>query len=489
MSSVSAASPLPRRRAGVLLHPTSLPGPAAFGTLGADAYHFVDWLAAAGLTVWQTLPLGPTHSDGSPYQCLSAHAGNPALISLEQLAEQGWLGDDCFTDASREASLREAFERWRRLRTPGQQRDYEAFAAAQRGWLADFALFCALREENGRNGWTSWPVPLRDREPRALAEARHRLCYEIEYHSFLQHVFFQQWQAIRSYAHGNGILIFGDMPIFVAHDSADVWAHREYFLLDDTGQPTVVAGVPPDYFSATGQRWGNPLYNWPALQSNGFQWWLARFRTQLQLFDLIRVDHFRGFEAYWEIAATCNTAIDGKWIKAPGEAFFAAVRSALGSLPLVAEDLGVITPEVDALRRAFGLPGMKILQFAFDGGADNPYLPHNHESNGVVYTGTHDNDTTVGWYEALPVQAQAQVREYLGEPSGSMPWPLISAAYMSVARLVITPMQDLLELDGEHRMNTPGTAVGNWTWRFSWSQVAPDLASQLHRLASIYGRL
>lgn len=489
MSHQANASPLQSRRAGVLLHPSSLPGPDAAGTLGADAFHFIDWLAAAGITVWQTLPLGPTHGDGSPYQCLSVHAGNPMMISLEELAKKGWLSDASRTSKTREASLREAFATWRERRSPEQRQEHEAFTAARKDWLPDFALFCALRAEAGHKGWTDWPPPLRDREPGALAAARQRLQNEIEFQEFLQHVFFQQWQAVRAYAHGKGILIFGDMPIFVAHDSADVWAHRHYFLLDRDGNPTVVAGVPPDYFSATGQRWGNPLYDWPALQKNGFQWWLARLRTQLEFFDLIRVDHFRGFEAYWEIAAKCATAIEGQWVKAPGAALFTAVKEAFGSLPLVAEDLGLITPEVEALRRSFDLPGMKILQFAFDGGPTNPYLPHNYEPNCVVYTGTHDNDTTLGWFNALAQDAQSRVWEYLGRPSDTMPWPLITAAYMSVGRLVVTPMQDFLGLGSEHRMNSPGTTAGNWGWRLSWSQVAPELASRVRRIGEIYGRV
>lgn len=489
MNDRTSASPLQNRRAGVLLHPTSLPGSGTSGTLGADAFHFIDWLTAAGITVWQTLPLGPAHGDGSPYQCLSVHAGDPAMISLEELVRKGWLTSDAAARKDRDAILREAFNRWRERRTPVERQQHDAFVAAREAWLPDFALFCALREEMGRKGWSDWAAPLRDREPSALAAARQRLQDEIAFHCFLQDIFFQQWQAVRSYAHGKGILIFGDMPIFVAHDSADVWAHREYFLLDRDGQPTVVAGVPPDYFSATGQRWGNPLYDWTALQKSGFQWWLARLRTQLEFFDVIRVDHFRGFEAYWEIAAKCETAVEGRWVKAPGAALFNAVRETFGSLPLVAEDLGLITPEVDALRCSFDLPGMKILQFAFEGGPTNPYLPHNYEHNCVVYTGTHDNDTTLGWYNLLSQEMQARVREYLGGPSGDMPWPLITAAYMSVGRLVVTPMQDLLALGSEHRMNTPGTTAGNWRWRMSWSQVASDLAARLRRLGEMYGRL
>lgn len=489
MNDPTSASPLQNRRAGVLLHPTSLPGSGAAGTLGADTFHFIDWLAAAGITVWQTLPLGPTHGDSSPYQCLSVHAGSPAMISLEELASKGWLTNEAAARPDRGASLREAFKGWRERRTPEQRQQHDAFIAARKHWLPDFALFCALREESGRKGWSDWAAPLRDREPGALAAARQRLHEEIAFYCFLQDMFFQQWQAVRSYAHAKGILIFGDMPIFVAHDSADVWAHREYFLLDRDGRPTVVAGVPPDYFSATGQRWGNPLYDWTALQKQGFQWWLARLHTQLEFFDLIRVDHFRGFEAYWEIAATCETAVEGQWVKAPGAALFTAIREEFGSLPLVAEDLGLITPEVDALRRSFDLPGMKILQFAFEGGPTNPYLPHNYEQNCVVYTGTHDNDTTVGWYNTLAHDMQARVREYLGQPSGAMPWPLITAAYMSVGRLVVTPMQDFLALGSEHRMNTPGTTAGNWRWRMSWSQVASELASRLRRLGEMYGRL
>jgi 4-alpha-glucanotransferase len=472
----------------VLLHPTSLPGAESGGELGRDAYYFVDWMVGSGLSVWQMLPLGPTHEDRSPYQCLSAHAGSPALISLERLAHVGWLDGSQEATASRAELLRTAFRTWRSQRRAEQTAEFEAFCVGQHYWLADYTLYMALREEQGDRGWVQWPQPLRDRDPVALTSARTRLAESIEFHGFLQFVFYQQWRDLRAYAHQKGVLMFGDVPIFVAHDSADVWAHRELFLLDADGHPTVVAGVPPDYFSATGQRWGNPLYNWDALKAQGFQWWIDRFRTQLHLFDLIRVDHFRGFEAYWEINAGCPTAVEGRWVKAPGEELFATVLRALGSLPLVAEDLGIITSEVVALRERFGLPGMKILQFAFDGGAENAYLPHNHEANSVVYTGTHDNDTTCGWFTALPITARERVNDYLGSSTHAVPWSLIRAALMSVARLAVVPMQDFLELDGSYRMNTPGTAQGNWAWRFAWPQVTPQCAEKVRQLAQMYGR-
>ncbi|MEQ6341446.1 MAG: 4-alpha-glucanotransferase [Gammaproteobacteria bacterium] len=487
---VGAVGPLSQRRAGILLHPTSLPG----GVLGPEAFRFVDFLAASGMSVWQTLPLGPTHNDGSPYQCLSVHAGNPRLISLELLAELGWLNNDAAipVDADPEAHRCACFIESRRgfmQRASDEERAaLDAFVVKQGFWLDDFALYQALRQENDGRAWLDWPVSLRDRETDALDRARVRLVDAIEQACFEEYVFFRQWQNLKRYANERGVLLFGDMPIFVAHDSAEVWAHREYFMLDEEGRAQVVAGVPPDYFSATGQRWGNPHYNWGCMQADGFHWWVERMTTQLAQFDLIRIDHFRGFEAYWEIPAHAETAIDGRWVKAPGDELFQALQETFNPLPLVAEDLGIITPEVDALREKYGLPGMKILQFAFEGGASNPYLSYNHQHNSVVYTGTHDNNTTVGWFEELSSPLQQHILEYLGLPQEVMPWPLIRCAFASVAQLAIVPMQDVLALDGEHRMNLPGTTKSNWSWRFDWEQVPEELSGRLHRLAEIYGR-
>jgi 4-alpha-glucanotransferase len=479
------ASPvLDRRRAGVLLHPTSLPG----GDLGADAARFIEFLADAGFSVWQALPLGPTHSDGSPYHCLSAHAGNPRLISAARLVEDGWLEAAAAADPDTRARLGRAHQGFVTRATPAQRAAFDACRHAEAHWLDDYALFEVLRKQQASRPWWQWPGALRDREPAALAAARAQLGADIERVCFEQFAFARQWRALRELAAAHDLRLFGDMPIFVAHDSAEVWAHREYFKLDAEGQPTVVAGVPPDYFSATGQRWGNPLYDWTRMAADGFAWWAARLKTELGRFDLVRIDHFRGFAACWEIPAADPTAVNGRWVEAPGERLFDALLAALGRLPLVAEDLGVITPDVVALRTRLGLPGMKVLQFAFDGGADNPYLPHAHSADAVVYTGTHDNDTTLSWFEQLPAAQQERVLEYLGQPREPMPRPLTRAALASVAPLAILPLQDVLELGAGHRMNTPGTCDGNWRWRFDWQQVEPELVARWRELVRLYGR-
>jgi 4-alpha-glucanotransferase len=479
-------NPLTERRAGLLLHPTSLPGDAGQGVLGVQALRFVDFLAACGFSVWQTLPLGPTHADGSPYQCLSVHAGNTGLICLQELVTRGWLdhaGDN------RQTCLVRAREGFRRHAGEEQHRALTRFREAHDAWLLDYARYHAIRERYRGASWYEWPAGLRDREPGALARLDRESASAIEQACFEQFVFFEQWHALRDYARRRGILIFGDIPIYVAHDSADVWSGREYFSIGPEGQPDAVAGVPPDYFSATGQRWGNPLYRWDRMAADGYRWWIERFRSQLDMFDIIRLDHFRGFEKYWEIPAASVTAVDGCWRDGPGEALFLSLEAEFGALPLVAEDLGTITPEVDALRERFGMPGMKIMQFAFDGAADNPYLPRNHTENSVVYTGTHDNDTTLGWYEGLDEAAQQRVYELLGNPRHAMPWALIEAALASTARLAILPMQDVLALGSEHRMNTPGTMNGNWCWRLDWAQVPRELASHLHEMLQRHGRL
>ncbi|MGA7801083.1 MAG: 4-alpha-glucanotransferase [Gammaproteobacteria bacterium] len=483
-----------RRRAGVLLHPTSLPGPGDSGDLGPEAYRFVDFLQASGCSIWQMLPLGPTHADRSPYQCLSVHAGNSELVSLQALAQDGWLEYDSDLPADgpgcggRQARLEAAYNGFLRHGTESHRSEYQRFVERQREWLEDYALYIALRAEHQDRAWLDWPAALRDRRSGALDEAHRRLAGPIEQARFEQFVFDRQWHQLRRYANERGILLFGDMPIFVAHDSAEVWAHREYFALDEQGRQQVVAGVPPDYFSETGQRWGNPHYRWDRLEADGFGWWVQRMATQLQLFDLIRVDHFRGFQAYWEIPAEAETAVDGHWVEAPGEALFTRLHEHFHQLPLVAEDLGYITPEVEALRRQFALPGMKILQFAFGGGPDNPYLPHNHEPLSVVYTGTHDNDTSLGWFDGLAVETEAYVRDYLAAPDEPMPWPLMRAAFASVAQLAVVPMQDVMGLGSEHRMNVPGVSADNWRWRFEWDQVPADASGRLCHLAELYGR-
>ncbi|VAW77057.1 4-alpha-glucanotransferase (amylomaltase) [hydrothermal vent metagenome] len=486
--------PFERRRAGVLLHPTSLPGSVGNGELGADAYRFIDMLADCHVSLWQMLPLGPTHSDRSPYQCLSVHAGSSQLISLQRLVEAGWLNDASLDphkdiDAQRKIRLAAAYNGFQSHASDESRAALLAFHEQHAGWLDDFALYQALRDDFNERPWFNWPEPLRDRQPDALRESRKRLASAIEQVRFEQFLFFQQWMQLRRYANDRGVLLFGDIPIFVAYDSAEVWANRQWFALDEQGALTVVAGVPPDYFSETGQRWGNPHYNWNALAQDGYGWWLERIRTQLELFDLMRIDHFRGFEAYWEIDATAETAIDGRWADGPGADFFEAVSKTFHELPLVAEDLGVITPEVTALRKQFGLPGMKILQFAFDGSTDNPYLPHNHEPLSVVYTGTHDNNTTAGWYQDLTDAQRDFVREYFGiDTDDPMPWQLMRAALASVSRLAVLPMQDVLGLDASHRMNIPGVAEGHWQWRFEWEQCLPEHGERLKTWVQLYGR-
>jgi 4-alpha-glucanotransferase len=490
-----AHSILDRRRAGILLHITSLPNTIGNGDLGHEAYRFVDFLVNCKISVWQTLPINPTHGDGSPYQCLSAHAGNPLLIDLQGLLEIGLLDDtdarpgESTPAAQRLGCLDRAFERFNVIDSP-LRADYRVFVEQQKGWLDDYALFIALRQEFASRSWQHWPVPIRERQAFALDAARVRLEASILRVKFEQFVFFRQWQALRRYANSRGIILFGDIPIFVAGDSADVWARQSEFDLNDDGQPRVVAGVPPDYFSATGQRWGNPHYRWDRMVTNGFSWWLARFHGQLGLYDWVRIDHFRGFEAYWEIPVNSDTAMEGHWVQAPGEALLYALFESVngGRLPLVAENLGIITPEVEALRERFDIPGMLILQFAFDGGSGNPYLPHNHTPNNVVYTGTHDNDTTASWFEDLSDVQREHIYRYLGRPAVSMPDALISSALASVARLAIIPMQDLLSLGKGHRMNTPGTTLGNWSWRFSWDQVSDEAVTKLADDIVLYGR-
>jgi len=484
---------LDRRRAGVLLHLTSLPGAGACGDLGADAYYFVNFLLDGGFSVWQMLPVGPTLVERSPYQTSSVHAGNPRLIALEPLLQKGWLlALPDYTreepDGAKERALRHAWAGFQAKADERERRALADFIADNAYWLEDYCLFRALREELEREWWL-WPANLRDREPKPLREARDQLSGELDYLRFEQYLFFTQWHALRDYANARGVKLFGDLPIFVAHDSAEVWARPQDFDLDTDGRMRNVAGVPPDYFSATGQRWGNPLYNWRHLEQSGFQFWIDRIRTQMRLFDLVRIDHFRGFESYWQIPATAELATQGRWVKAPGEALFERLHEVFGPLPLVAEDLGIITPEVEALRKRFRLPGMKVLQFAFTGEAENPYVPFRHDRDSVVYTGTHDNDTTLGWFDALSDGAKGYVYELLGNSWEAMPWPMVRTAIASRCHLAIIPMQDCLALGGEHRMNVPGVANGNWSWRFWWNMVTPDTPGRLRRMNEIYQRL
>ena len=466
------SAPLEHRRAGVLLHVTSLPvdgRTSAGGDLGDSAYRFVDFLAAAGCSVWQVLPLVPTHEDdGSPYNARSSMAGNPDLISRERQA------DDGLTPGSLTGEQRAAFESW---------------CEERREWLDPYVEFTALRELLDKAPWPTWEPGLRDRHPRRVEEALADHADRMDTLRFEQWVFASQWQALHEYAASKGVLIFGDLPIFVSLDSADVWASRDLFELDESGRPTTVTGCPPDYFAADGQRWNNPHYDWTAMAADGYAWWRRRIARQRELFDLVRIDHFRGFEAALHVPADAPTARDGWWEAGPGPAILAALVEAAGPGTLVAEDLGVITPEVDALRRSFGLPGMKVLQFAFDGDPDNPYLPHRHGEQSVVYTGTHDNDTTLGWWRGLDDHTRERVRSVLVDPDEPMPWALIHLALRSTARLAIVPAQDLLGLGSESRMNVPGTDEGNWNWRASPGSFDGALAQGVRSLVTEAGRL
>jgi 4-alpha-glucanotransferase len=512
----SAAFALDRRSAGVLLHVTSLPGPHGNGDLGPEARRFVDFLAAGGQRWWQTLPANPVGSGNSPYSGASAFAGNPLLISLDDLASLGLLeaGDVRKTLDARHASydesralrgaaLRRAFERHERA--PRRlARALESFRRDSGYWLGDYALYMALRDAHAGRPWTAWPRALARREPRELARARRTLARDVAFYELEQLLFRRQWQALRRYASERGVGLIGDAPIFVAHESADVWSHAASFTLDRQGEPTFVAGVPPDYFSKTGQRWGNPLYRWRAHQASGFEWWIERFRTLLEHFDVIRLDHFIGFMRYWRVPASEKTAERGSWQPAPGQALFAAVERALGSTPFIAEDLGEVTPAVRALRDEFGLPGMRVLQFAF--GSDvqaGQFLPHCYIPNTVAYTGTHDNDTFLGWYlddgsagPRSPRQARNEKRAataYLAGPGAdelAQPqWEALRALYGSVARTVIAPLQDILGLDNTSRMNSPGSPTGNWEWRVPPRSLTPRLAKRLHELARVYERI
>ncbi len=515
--------PLDKRRSGVLLHLTSLPGPYSNGVIGEDAYRFVDFLKDAGFTVWQTLPLGPTHDDGSPYQSLSVHAGNPQLIDLQWLVDRGWLAEHdihhCFTDVfGRSKCISIAFNSFRRqfeeshdnkrhenkcledfesgdasnkvsLDEQTECHEFQRFIKEQEFWLEDYALYSALKKENQQKGWMDWPDALKNRDPDALSEAQDRLRNSILYYQFEQYIFFSQWASLKNYANEHGIYLFGDLPIFVAHDSADVWAQRQFFKLDAEGQPEVVAGVPPDYFSETGQRWGNPHYQWDAIEASQFSWWVERIQTQQDLFDLVRIDHFRGFESSWEIPVEEETAINGSWVKAPGEKLLNALYQTYPDLALVAEDLGIITEEVDELRMQYNLPGMKILQFAFSGESTNPYLPHNHQINSVVYTGTHDNDTTLSWLDSLSEDEKHYTKQYFNFPYEPLNQVLMHTAMASVATLAILPMQDLMGFGEGHRMNTPGTTEGNWQWRFSWEQLKEEMKMHARYMNTLYGRM
>lgn len=491
---------LQRRTSGVLLHITSLPGPHGSGDLGPGARHFVDWLAAAGQTLWQILPLSPAGPGNSPYQSVSAFAGSPLMVDLDDLVQQGWLPwmarkgfdenrcDFARVAPHRMACLRKAWDGFSQRASDACRGELAAFCEQHGHWLDDYALFMVLDERHG-GPWSLWPTALARRESAALDAVREQSAHALGFWRFVQWRFWVQWQRLRGYASQRGIAIVGDAPIFVAHHSADVWSHAGEFLLDEQMEPYVVAGVPPDYFSPTGQRWGNPLYNWEAMAHRGYRWWKDRLAHLFQQVDVVRLDHFRGFEAHWEIPASEPTAVAGQWRPGPGRAFFEAIEAELGQLPIIAEDLGLITPEVTALREACGYPGMRILQFAFGSGPANPYLPHNLERQCVAYTGTHDNETTVGWWASAMAGEKADARAYLGRCVDTEPhWALINALSMSVANTLVMPFQDVLGLDTRHRMNTPGLATGCWEWRFEWTQVNHEPAERLAAMTRAHGR-
>jgi 4-alpha-glucanotransferase len=503
------------RSSGILLHVTSLPSPFGIGDLGRSAYEFAEFLASSGHKIWQVLPLNPTGFGDSPYQCFSAFAGNPLLIDLRALQDQGLLRSADLADVPpfpddrveyarvieyKQKVLHIAARNFFSDAAPTQRTAFDDFRRENSAWLDDFALFMTCKHHDNEVMWTKWDPKLRQRDPDAINEVHRQLATELNAYEFWQFVFFQQWQRLKTRCHLLGIRIMGDIPIYVAHDSADVWSHRELFHLDEEGNPTMVAGVPPDYFSATGQRWGNPIYRWDLLARCGYSWWIDRFRASLKLFDMARLDHFRGFEAYWEIPARAPTATEGRWVKGPGAELFRVVQSALGELPIVAENLGVITPEVEAIRHEFGYPGMSLLQFAFGNDPQGPsFRPHNYVRELVAYTGGHDNGTTVGWWNSsgatdsirTPEDVRKEhefARAYLGFKDEPINWVFIRAVVASVADTAMIPLQDALGLASEARMNLPGTLSGNWRWRFTPGALTKALSSSLKALNSMYDR-
>ena len=462
--------------------------------MGDSAYRFVDFLNHVGATVWQTLPINMPHADDSPYQCISAFAGNHKFISLEKLVEDGLLSAESLAASFAQqldklAILKTAFYYNQQHGNDARKLAFAEFCRKNNHWLNDYALFCIIREQHQSDCWSAWPNQYRDRYPVALQAFKKAHQEELALVKFIQFCFFEQWHALKNYANLHGVALFGDIPIFVAYDSADVWAHPELFKLDAEKKMTVVAGVPPDYFSATGQRWGNPHYDWEKMRATAFKWWVRRMATQNELFDLVRIDHFRGLEAAWEIPADEPTAMNGTWVSAPGDALLRKLTKSFPDSSLVAEDLGVITTEVTALKDKYGLPGMKILHFAFGGQEDNPYLPQHINPNSVAYTGTHDNDTSLGWYLALPLHEKNNLHGYLQTDTPNMPYSLNILALNTNANLVVIPMQDILGLDGTHRMNKPGTAEGNWHWRFDWAQLQPIHSQQFSEAIAASGRV
>jgi 4-alpha-glucanotransferase len=497
---MTQADVMQRRVAGVLLHPTCLPGPHGSGDLGPNAYYFVDWLHNAGQTLWQTLPLGPVGSGNSPYMGSSAFAGNPLLVAFEPMVQAGWIasdavawhGDDAQIDFEslipwRMGMLRECFAGFLSRADEGVCNDFSAWRLTQADWAADYALFMTLDQAFAPAAWPQWPSGLARRHEGAMSQARLEHAGEMDFWCFVQWQFDVQWQHLKTYAKGKGISLVGDVPIFVAHHSADCWARPDLYLLNADGEPEVVAGVPPDFFSETGQRWGNPLYNWKAMQADGYRWWIARFKRQLQLADVLRIDHFRGFAGYWEIPAQEPTAVKGRWMPGPGISLFEAIEEVLGKLPVIAEDLGVITADVVDLRERAGFPGMRVLQFAFAEDAGNAFLPHNYVPDTVVYVGTHDNDTVQGWWAHCSATERAYAGEYLAADGADVHWAMIRVALQSVAHVALYQLQDVMGLDGSHRMNTPGS-MGCWTWRFKWDWITEHATQRLARMTAASAR-
>jgi 4-alpha-glucanotransferase len=494
------------RASGVLLHPTSLPSRFGIGDLGENAYRFVDFLANSDQQIWQILPIGPTGYGNSPYLSYSALAGNPLLISPAILQQQDLLTREELQNLPdfpldrvdfeevikiKMPLLRQASDRFKTISSDETKEEFQRFCNRQNDWLSDYALFMSLKDAHHGSGWNQWPADISARQPQAMAEWAAKLADDIFFHKFVQYQFFGQWQNLKQYANEQGIQLFGDIPIYVAHDSVDVWAHRNIFQLDpDTGEAALMAGVPPDYFSETGQLWGNPVYNWQELEKTDFKWWIRRVEAILEYVDIIRIDHFRGFQAYWAVPHGETTAMNGTWLDAPGDEFFQLLDKQLGKLPIVAEDLGVITPEVEALRDKFNFPGMKILQFAFDSDRANGFLPYNYTNrNCIVYTGTHDNDTTVGWFNERSPEAQTNVVDYLGYVGNDgIHWAMIRLALSSVGNTAVFPFQDILGLGTDAKMNTPSQATGNWSWRCRAEAFNDELSGRLKHLTHLYGR-
>jgi 4-alpha-glucanotransferase len=491
------------RSSGILLHPTSLPGPYGIGDIGPSAFRWIDFLKKTGFSLWQVLPLGPTGYGDSPYQSFSAFAGNPYLISPEALLQEGILGQRDLEDKPsfsedrvdygmliewKLSLLNRAFNNFNRSENSHLKDDLSNFQAQNVNWLSDFALFMAIKEVQGGKAWNQWPPNLRQREEEAMMEIRRDLGENIYRHIFYQWLFFRQWNTLKAHAEENGVLIIGDIPIFVAHDSSDVWAHTDLFFMDRRGNPTVVAGVPPDYFSETGQLWGNPLYRWDVHEETDYAWWLDRFRAVLSMVDIVRLDHFRGFAAYWEVPAGNLTAEIGQWVPGPGAEFFKHIKNSIGDLPIIAEDLGLITPDVIELREKLELPGMKIFQFAFADTPADPFLPHNYPVNCVVYTGTHDNDTAWGWYKTAPENEKKFFQRYLNTDDSDVAWDMIRATWGSVAMYSLAPLQDFLDFGPEARMNFPGRPSGNWHWRFKFDDLSEELAARLSEINYLYLR-